>query len=366
MQILVRVLCGILALAIAALALTVTVSFYSTYGNSGSTQSTFIALAFISAAIKLLAPAAAHLASKFRPVQVCLWLGFVAAVVFDSFGVAGYVEMTYGATTGEASRYADDYKEAGKEVSRLEGLYNEYAAQRPTAEVAAAVDSAKLSAKAANDVAGKCTPRRAHLDACVAASAADQEVGKLEQELARADERDKRERKWNEAKLKFDSMKKPSVTADPQAAVIARLGRRLGLDGLADFVAPIISVLIFIFFEVVGPALAYVALHGQGSVAPTAPKNAPAPRASAAGSRRRAAGAPQTADGVLAALRGLIAGGGADGVAIEGGQLVSNQRALGKAVGISGAKMNRHLGELEAAGSIAKRTGPNGTVISIL
>lgn len=349
MKTLVRVASGVLGVVIALLALAVTISFYSTYGTSDSTKWTFISLAIVSMAVKLLAPAAAASMTGFRLVQLALWLGFGAAVIFDSFGVAGYVEMTYGAKTGQASRYADDYKSASEEVTKLEADYRAYAGERPTPEVAAALDAAK-------GVAGKCTPRRAHLDVCA-------RVAALEQEQARADERDKREALWREAKAKFDKLDKPSVTADPQAAVIARIGSRIGVSKLELFVAPIISILIFIFFEVVGPALMFAALHTQGGS-----KTAPAPRESGAppAQNRRRTPARPTVD-VLAALRELLSGvRTAHGVTIEAGRIVGSQRAIGQALGISGAKANRHLGELKAAGTIDLRTGPQGTVIQIL
>lgn len=353
MQILVRVLCGVLGFGIAALALAVTVAFYSSYGTSDSTKYTFVALAVVSLAVKMLAPAAAATVSGFRLVQTALWLGFGAAVIFDSFGVAGYVEMTYGSKTGEAARYADDYKDAAAEVSRLETLYAEYASVLPTAEI-------ETKLEAAEAIAGKCSARRAHTDNCRA-------VANLKTEQARADERDKREREWREAKSKFDKMEKPSVTADPQAAVIARIGSRIGATGLADFVAPIISILIFIFFEVVGPAMVFVALHSPPALKSGQSREAPAARGAPASPKRRARGAQTDADGVLAAFRAILDGTcSAPGVSASGRRIAGPQRRLGEALGISAAKLNRHLGELRAAGTISTRTVSEGTEIIIL
>lgn len=340
-----RVLCGVLATVIASVALVVSISFYSSYGTDDATQAVFIVLAVISAGVKFVAPAAAAGLRGFRFVQACLWVGFAAAVVFDSFGVAGYVEMTYGSKSGEASRYADDYKKASGDVSKLETEYRDYSATRPTAEVAAALEAAK-------GLAGNCGPRRAHMDVCKA-------VSDLEQEQARADERDKREKLWREAKAKFDKLTKPSVTADPQAAVIARLGSRIGFEGLSDFVALIISILIFIFFEVVGPALMFAALHGQ-STKPE-PKSVPA-EAARKPAKRQAKSNPATSIS-LEALRALSSG---DGVAWRDGRLVASQRALGSALGISGATANKILGALRDAGSISTRTVPEGTEITFL
>jgi hypothetical protein len=342
-----RVLCGVLATVIASVALVVSISFYSSYGTDDATQAVFIILAVISAGIKFVAPAAAAGLRGFRFVQACLWVGFAAAVVFDSFGVAGYVEITYGSKSGEASRYADDYKKASGDVSKLETEYQNYAATRPTAEVAAALEAAK-------GLAGNCGPRRAHLDVCKA-------VSDLEQEQARADERDKREKLWREAKAKFDKLTKPSVTADPQAAVIARLGSRIGFEGLGDFVALIISILIFIFFEVVGPSLMFAALHGQSSRKwHDNPAKAPEPARKPA--KRQAKSSPATPS----SLEALQAVENSDGVAWRDGRLVGSQRALGVALGVSGAKVNAILRELRDAGSISTRTVPDGTEISFL
>jgi hypothetical protein len=345
-----RWLLGIVGVLIAAAALVVNVKFYSSYGTDTDTQLIFTALAVISLAIKLLAPAAAPY-SPSKLAAVCLWIGFAAAVIFDSLGTAGYMEMTYGTKTGEASRYADEYKKAADEVSQLETDYKSYAATRPTGVISTELEAAEA-------VAGKCPARRAHTDACM-------NVADLKTELAKADERDKREAEWKTAKLKFDSKDKPQIAADPQGAVFKRLGSRIGLDGLGSFVALIISILIFSFFELGGPALLYVAVHGQGGTKTALPPRdrdvdlARAPRKS--GSR----GAPLSASGVLETLKALRSS-GAEGVTVDAGKLAGSQRALGKALGISGAKMNRHLSELKAAGSIDVRTGPNGTVISIL
>jgi hypothetical protein len=346
-----RVVLGIVGVLVALIALKINIAFYSSYGTDADTQWTFTALAVVSLAIKLLAPAAAPY-SPSKLAAVCLWISFIAAVAFDSLGTAGYVEMTYGTKTGQASRYADEYKKAGDEVSRLETEYKSYAATRPTGVI-------ETELEAAEAIAGKCPARRAHTDAC-------KRVADLKTEQANADERDKRESEWRKAKSKFDSLDKPKLAADPQGAVFERLGSRIGLAGLKSFVAIIISILIFAFFELGGPALVYVALHGQGGAKPALP-----PRdggASLARAPRKSANkaAPVTAIGVLETLRALIAAGGAEGVAVDAGRIVGAQRAIGKACGVSAAKMNRHLSELKAAGSIDVRTGPNGTVISIL
>lgn len=346
-----RVVLGVLGVAIAAVALIINIKFYSSYGTDADTQWIFTALAVISLAIKLAAPAAASY-SPSKLAAVCLWISFIAAVAFDSLGTAGYVEMTYGTKTGQASRYADEYKRAGENVSKLETEYKVYATERPTPEIVAALDAAKA-------VAGKCTPRRAHLDACT-------KIATLEQELARADERDKRESLWREAKAKFDKLDKPKLAADPQGAVFERLGSRIGLGGLKSFVALIISILIFAFFELGGPALVYVALHGQGERRANKQSGAHEPAPSRAAGRQRAAkGAPASNVGVLEQLKALAATGGV-GLTTGPNQISGSQRALGEACGVSGAKMNRILAELQAAGSIALRTGPNGTVIRIL
>jgi len=353
MQTVVRVLCGLLGIAIAALALIVTIEFYSSYGTSDGTQRTFIALAIVSMAIKLLAPAAAASVRGFRLVQAALWIGFGAAVIFDSFGVAGYVEMTYGSKSGEATRYADDYKKASATVTKLEADYQAYAATRPTG----VIDSELSAAEA---LAGTCTKRRAHLDVCV-------KVSDLKTELASADERDKREANWRKAKTEFDAMKKPAVTADPQAAVISRIGSRIGADWLADFVAPIISILIFIFFEVVGPAAMFAALHGQAGAKPNSNRVDAASTPAKGARSRRTNGAPTTSDGVLTAFRALLAGSMSyPGVTATGNRIVCPQRTLGKALGISGSKVNQHLKALRDAGTISTRTVPEGTEIIVL
>ena len=352
-----RIALGLLAAAIALLALKTTVAFYSTYGADDDTKQTFIALAFVSLAIKLLAPSAASAFPRFHLAGIALWLGFFAAVVFDSYGVAGYVEMTYGSTTGEASRYADDYKTKGGKVDELHQKYKEYEAVRSTGEISAALDAAK-------GVAGKCSPRRAHLDVCI-------KVSDLEQELARADERDKRESEWRQVSAEFDKMKKPQIAADPQAAVAARIGRRIGFEGAADFVAPILSVLIFIFYEVVGPALMYAAL--EGTIKLPVPKPArgahetPAARTNPQRRARGSSNAPATAGDIHAALLDLRSGAkNHQGVNARDGKLCGSQRTIGEALGISAATLNRHLGELRAAGTISTRTGPDGTVIEFL
>jgi hypothetical protein len=361
-----RVVLGIVGVLVALIALKINIAFYRSYGTDADTQWTFTALAVVSLAIKLLAPAAAPY-SPSKLATLCLWVSFVAAVAFDSLGTAGYVEMTYGTKTGQASRYADEYKKAGDNVSQLEKDYKAYAAERPTAEVAAALDAARLAVKAASDAAGKCTPRRAHLDACKAVADAERQAGLVEQELARADERDKRERLWREAKVKFDELDKPKLAADPQGAVFERLGSRIGLVGLKSFVAVIISVLIFAFFELGGPALVYVALHTQGGSRPAQSRFIPAARPHTAGVKRQRTSAPADTNSVLAAFRALLDGSSSvPGVSASGRQLAGSQRALGKACGVSAAKLNRILRELRSAGTIATRTGPEGTVIEIL
>lgn len=350
MPIQLRWVLGVAGVAIALAALAVNILFYSSYGTDETTRIVFTALAVISLALKILAP----LAAGYKPpplVAIALWASFAAAVAFDSLGTAGYIEMTYGTKTGEASRYADDYKDAGAEVSKLETLYQEYASERPTAEVAAEHTAA--------ETAGRCTAKRAHLDAC-------KRVAELGAEKARAEERDKREREWRGAKSKFDTMQKPQIAADPQGAVFERLGSRIGFSDMKSFVAPIISILIFIFFEIGGPALIYVALHGQGDIKVASeprPRGADLARAPRESGRRRATA---TADGVLEALRSLIASGGCAGVSASGNRIVAPQRALGAAIGVSAAKLNRHLGELRAAGTISARTVPEGTEIIIL
>jgi len=344
-----RVVLGVAGVGIAIVALKINIAFYSSYGTDADTQLTFTALAIISLAIKLLAPAAAAYKPP-RAAVICLWVSFGAAVVFDSLGTAGYVELTYGSKTGEASRYADEYKKEGAEVSRLEAEYKVYAARRPTAVIASELEGAEA-------LAGKCSERRAHLDVC-------QAVAKLKTELADADERDKRELEWKKAKIKFDSKEKPKIAADPQGAVFERLGSRIGLDGLKLYVALIISVLIFAFFELGGPALVYVALHTQGGGAPV-PQPVQSGATPARAPRKRAAkGAMQPANGgSLAALRALSSG---DGVTWRDGRLVASQRALGSALGISGATANKILGALRDAGSISTRNVPEGTEITFL
>lgn len=338
-----RVVLGVAGVGIAIVALRINVAFYSSYGTDADTQLTFTALAFISLAIKLLAPAAAAYKPP-RAAVICLWLSFGAAVVFDSLGTAGYVELTYGSKTGEASRYADEYKKEGAEVSRLEAEYKVYAARRPTAVIASELEGAEA-------LAGKCSERRAHLDVC-------QAVAKLKTELAGADERDKRELEWKKAKIKFDNKEKPKIAADPQGAVFERLGSRIGLDGLKSFVALIISILIFAFFELGGPALVYVALHTQGGVAPA---RAP-PEAARKPTKRQAKSNPATSIS-LGALKAVENG---DGVTWRDGRLVASQRALGSALGISGATANKILGALRDAGSISTRNVPEGTEITFL
>lgn len=346
-----RVVLVIVGVLIAALALIVNISFYSTYGTDDTTKGIFIALACVSLAVKLLAPAAA----AYKPPKFaafCLWLGFVAAVAFDSLGTAGYVEMTYGSKTGEASRYAATYEAARKEVSKLEAALNEYAATRSTGEI-------ETELKGAENAAGKCTAKRAHLDSC-------KRVSELKTEQARAAERDKRENEWREAKAKFDNMKKPQITADPQAAVFERIGSRIGADDLKSFVALFISVLIFIFFEVAGPALVFVGLHSQGITNSTPSRDRGRRPEASAPAPPRASRSPRTDGAILDTLRALIAAGGAEGVTVRGSTIEGGQRALGAACGMSGAKMNHHLRGLSVAGKIALRTGPKGTVIDVL
>lgn len=346
-----RVVLVIVGALIAALALIVNISFYSTYGTDETTKRIFIALACVSLAVKLLAPAAtAYKPPKFA--ALCLWLGFIAAVAFDSLGTAGYVEMTYGSKTGEASRYAATYEAARKEVSKLEATFAEYAATRSTGEV-------ETELKGAETAAGNCTAKRAHLDSCKL-------VASLRTEQARAVERDKRAVEWREAKSKFDSMEKPQLAADPQAAVFERIGSRIGADWLKSFVALFISILIFIFFEVAGPALVFVGLHSQGVTNSTRSDDRGRRSEAPTPARPRANRSPRTEGAMLDALRALVAAGGAEGVTVEGSTIEGGQRALGAACGVSGAKMNHHLRDLYAAGKIALRTGPKGTVIEVL
>lgn len=349
-----RVLCGLVALALALVACTVTTTFYSSYGSDALEKGVFVTLAILSLAIKLVAPAAqAHMRGTPRAM---LWLGIAAAVTFDCFGTAGYVEMTRGAKVGTNVEDAHDYHDAKAAVDKAAELLAPYQATRGAAEIEADLKSARGEA-------GKCSPSRAYTDGC-------KRVAALEAESARSEERDKREAAVNEARDKLKGLKKPNATADPQGAVAAGILKRFGLGdaGAEKFVSAVISFLLFVFFEVVGPALAFAALHGGGGRVvhrQAAVLRDPPARAPRARRNGKTAASPET---VHLFLREIAAGARvAPDIRATGRKLYGPQRALGDACGgISGTAMNRILKTLELTGTIALNAGPSGTEIELL
>lgn len=359
MSLVLRILCGVIAVILAVLAFGITASFYSEYGRTAIECAVFVTLAGLSLAIKLVALPAAAGMNGHRLVQVCLWFGFGVAVLFDSFGVAGWVEATYGSKSGASSQYARDYEDAKAEVGRLRAAADKYAAVRATAIVAAEL-------KAKTEAVGRCSPRRVHTDEC-------QAVATLETERANAETRDAAEKEWRDKRERFESMKRPDVAADPQAAVIAKTLGRLGFQGAEGVVSPFLSFVFFVFFEVVAPALSFVAFRGGPAPVSKPPVSGRAtglePRGGVAApaQRRRTVRAPAAAGDYHAALRALRDGErDADGVLVRDGKVTGSQRALGAALGISGARFNRALKDLKATGAIAFRTSAKETVIDVL
>jgi len=354
-----RVCFVLAAIVLAALALGLTLTFYTGYAQTPAEAAILVTLCVMSFATKFLAPAGVKYVRGHVIVQLMLWVGFVAAVVFDSFGTAGFWEITYGTKSSAVITQADDYKKAEKAKADAADALSEYSGTRPTAEVQVELDNEKLAA-------GACTARRAHTDAC-------KNVAALELELARAVTRDERQTTFKKAASEFDTMKKPSASANPQRAVLTKLGGYIGVSDAGSFVSPTLSVLTFIFVEIVAPTMFFVAVHGGSSKPPLKIPDKPpaAPRLPLpVSSRRRSPAAPRgvAADGVLTFLAELVDGARtAPGLTVTGRRVSGSQRAIGQAcAGLSGATVNRHLAALKDAGAIALSVGPGGTVIDVL
>jgi len=350
-----RVICGVIAVSLSLIALYMTTTFYATYGRDSAEATVFVALAVCSMAIKLVAPSAAAMMRGHIAVQIALWLGFGAALCFDALGTGGYIEMTYGAKSGAVVQEASDYKDAESKRNAAKTALEEYSDAKGSAT------EAELALRVAKTEAGNCPKSRAHTDACKAVVAA-------ETLIARIAERDRRASVLAKLESYLTTLNKPTAADDAQASILSKLGSRIGWEGLGDFVALIISVLIFLFFEIVAPAMSFAALHGSISkpvVKPPENRARPPDTGRPAPARR-----PRAAKGsgdVFAFLSELVAGKQtAPGVAVSGRKVYGAQRAIGQALGVSGAAVNRQLTALHDAGAIALDTSGGRTEIELL
>lgn len=346
---------GIIAVGLSLVALYMTTTFYATYGRDDAEAKVFIALAVFSLAIKLAAPSAAATLRGHYAWQLMLWAGVVGAIFFDALGTAGYVEMTYGSKSGAAVIEAKDYKDAESKRDAARNALNEYSDAKGSAA------EAELAVTAAKAEAGNCK-RREHTDACKAIVAA-------ETALARVAERDRRAAVLKSLEQNLTKLEKPTTASDPQAAILRKLGSRIGWDSLGDFVAVMLSVLMFLFFEIVAPAMAFAALHGSISkpvVNPPESRARPPDKPPAAAGRRPRA-PRSSSDTVLILLNDLVAGSrSAPDISVSGRKVYGAQRAIGQALGVSGAAVNRQLTALRDAGTIAIDTSGGRTEIELL
>lgn len=350
-----RIVCGVIAVALSLIALYMTTAFYQTYGRDETEARVFVALAVCSMAIKLVAPSAAAMMRGHLAVQAALWVGFAAALCFDALGTGGYIEMTYGSKSGAVVIEAQDYQDAEGKRDAARTALEEYSDAKGSAA------EAELALKSTKADAGNCTKGRAFTDACKAVTAA-------ETVLARIAERDRRAAALAAVQSKLDRMTKPTAADDAQAAILDKLGSRIGWDGLGNFVTLIISVLIFLFFEIVAPAMSFAALHGSISKPVHKPLESrakpPDARGTAPPSKTRP---PRGAADVLSFLNELVAGSRtAPGIVVSGRRVCGAQRALGSAAGVSGAAINRQLAALRDAGAIALNTDGGRTEIELL
>lgn len=349
-----RVLYGLVALGFSAIALYMSATFWMETGRSSTEANIFLALAALSTATKLLVPSAAAMVRGHLLLQLSLWAGFVGALCFDAIGTAGYVEMTYGAKSGAITQEAKDYKDAEGRRDDAKRSFEEYS------DAKGSVAEADLALKSAKAEAGVCGKTRAHLDVCKAVTAA-------ETVLARITERERRGATLAELQSKLDKLAKPSVSSDAQAAILAKLGSRIGWDGLPNFVTLIISVLIFLFFEIVAPTMSSIALRGGiGKPAVKPPERRAKPPDADAPPPRRPRAAKGSGD-VFAFLSELVAGSrSAPDIVVSGRKVYGAQRAIGQALGVSGAAVNRQLAALCAAGVVAMNTDGRRTEIELL
>ncbi|KWT72401.1 hypothetical protein APY04_0195 [Hyphomicrobium sulfonivorans] len=343
------------AVTLAGLALGLTLTFYTGYAQTTAEAVILVTLCAMSFATKFLAPAGVKYVRGHAVAQSLLWVGFAAAVVFDTFGTAGFWEMTYGMRASQITTASHAYNDAEAEKTRRQADVDEYADVRPTTEIKTELDSETVAA-------GNCNVRRAHTDAC-------KTVAALKLELARAETRDRRREALTEASAKFDNLEKPAVAENPQRAVLSKIGGYIGVEDAGVFVAPILSVLTFIFVEIVAPTLFFVAVHGGSSKPPApvpreryyAPAVAPAPR-------RQRVQRCASAEDLLEFLRDVVDGArSVPGLTVNGRRVQGSQRAIGHACeGVSVTTINRHLAALRDAGAIALIAGRNGTEIEVL
>lgn len=359
-----RILCGVLAIAVTLVAWKVNVTFYQGFAPDDDAKLVYLSFATFTAAIKLLFPAAiAYMPREtMRGVRVLGWFVVVAAVTFDVLGALGYSTMTRGATAGTHASKLSAYQDQTAEVKRLRALADEYADALATGEI-----TAKLRKASAN--AGSCeTWREKETKGCKA-------VADLEVQEARSIERDKREKAWGDASEVLAKLDKPAPGgADAQVEMFRGIAQKTGLP--ETFIQYVVGGVMVVVNEVVPPLGGFFALYGAPRVAvhsraPPVHDPPPDQRHQIAGPPRRrsykASRSGKTPDAVLDVLEELAAGKRvADGVTRrDDGALAAAQRALGAACGVSASELNRHLKTLATAGKIAVTVSPSGSIIEI-
>lgn len=324
------------------------------YPNDAAAKLNYQAFAVGSALAKLALPAAmAVLVGLPRGAKVVAWAVVGLCVAYDTLGAVAYDDLTRGVASNQ--QHASANIRAGLEAERDDWRRRADAVQ---ARTVGEIDADEVTAAAQ---AKGCGVKYALTeDRCTRPAT-------LKGERARAEEKARHLAEWERTRKALESLKPGEPPpADALANAFLRIARMVGLSPSSEFLAFVNAFKLIIFTEIAPPLVSFFAMHGVGRTAPAAPPRAPgppAPPAPRSGGRK-----PSPAQGadVLAALQELAAGSRTGpGVTGSGKSVSGSQRALAAAAGVSAAKLNAAIRQLEAAGSLHVLSGPAGTTLQI-
>lgn len=340
-----RLFAAIVMAGLTAVALTMSVIYYQSAGTDEATRYVYTAVAILSACLKPLAAAMLPYLSRWPLQKFACVVVFFAAVAFDGIGVKGFVDMTKGQNIAETSAAASAYARAKEKRDRTRAAADEYKDTKPVAAIKPELSRLKAAA-------GDCANRRsAGSDACLA-------IAKHEADLALSLERERLEAEAAKAQAEFDKLEEP-VSAPESSTETA---------GRFSFTS-ILSVLIFILFEVGIFMASFAAFHGgEKSSTPGKPEKSEKPPARGPSvpprpPREASAAGPI---GIYARLQDISAGRiSGPGVDVAGSRISGGQRAIAALCGTTAPTLGRALKALEAADRLKLHLGANGTVIEL-
>jgi len=143
--------------------------------------------------------------------------------------------------------------------------------------------------------------------------------------------------------------------ADPTASTIAAYAGAIGFDWKPDELAPWLSLLAVVFFELGAAASLIVIAPPTPNVAKAEEASAPAPLAEPAAAEPAKRGRKR-----LVALEKVQ-----QRIVEAGGELEGSYEALGQRLGLSKASAHRALHALAAAGAVSLATGQMGTIVQL-